>query len=89
MESPDLNKKLDAIFGLTDPPKAQDVSLESILPRLPVEGRAWLNGLNRFCRWAVEYDLRAEPDGFVKHWEYVRDVLQNLERNLGPSDNWK
>jgi hypothetical protein len=89
MEERDLNKTVDAIFGSTDPKKTQRVSLESILPRLPPEGQAWLNGLNPFCRWAVEYDLRADPDGFVKHWEYVRDVLQKLEHSFGPSDNWK
>jgi hypothetical protein len=89
MEGPDLNKTLDAIFGSTDPPKMQPVSLESILPRLPLEGQAWLNGLNPFCRWAVEYDLRAEPDAFVKDWEYLRDALQKLEHDFGPSDNWK
>jgi hypothetical protein len=89
MEGPDLNKTLDAIFGSTDPPKTQRVSLESILPRLPLEGQAWLNCLNPFCRWAVEYDLRAEPDAFVKNWEYLRDALQKLEHDFGPSDNWK
>jgi hypothetical protein len=64
-------------------------ALESILARLPPEGQAWLNGLNPFCRWAVEYDLRTEPDSFVEHWEYLRDTLQKLERDFGPSDNWK
>jgi len=33
--------------------------------------------------------LRAEPDSFVKHWEYLRDALQKLEHDFGPSDNWK
>jgi len=89
MEDPDLNKRLDAIFGSIDPPKAQRVSLESILSRLPSEGQAWLNSLNPFCRWAIAYDLRAEPDAFVKYWEYLRDILQKLEHDFGPSDNWK
>ena len=40
-------------------------------------------------RWAVEYDLRTAPDSFVKHWEYLRDALQKLEHDFGPSDNWK
>jgi hypothetical protein len=62
----------------------------SILPRLPPEGQAWLNGLNPFCRRAVEHDLRfAGPDLFVQYWESLRDTLQKLERDLGPSDNWK
>jgi hypothetical protein len=64
-------------------------SLESILPRLPPEGQAWLNGLNPFCRWAVEHDMRNAPDSFVQHWEYLRDTLQKLEGDFGPSDNWK
>jgi len=64
-------------------------SLESILLRLPPEGRAWFNGLNAYCRWAVDYDLRTEPDSLVEHWEYLRDTLQKLERAFGPSDNWK
>ena len=64
--------------------------LESILPRLPSEGQAWLNGLNPFCRRAVEHDLRfAGPDLFVQYWESLRDTLQRLEREFGPSDNWK
>jgi hypothetical protein len=66
------------------------ISLDSILPRLPPEGQAWLNGLNRYCRWALEHDLRtAGPDLFVEYWESLRDTLQKLERDLGPSDNWK
>ena len=66
------------------------ISLESILPRLPLEGQVWLNGLNRYCRWALECDLRtAGPDLFVEYWESLRDTLQKLERDLGPSDNWK
>jgi hypothetical protein len=64
------------------------ISLESILARLSPEGQAWLNGLNRFCRRAVEYDLRTGPNRFVTHWESLRDTLQRLERDLGPSDNW-
>ena len=32
--------------------------LESIAARLLPERQAWLNGLNRFCRRTVEYDLR-------------------------------
>jgi hypothetical protein len=63
---------------------------QSILSRLPPEGQAWLDGLNPFCRWAVEYDLRfADPDLFVQSWESLRDTLQKLERDFGPSDNWK
>jgi hypothetical protein len=34
--------------------KATDETpLDSIATRLPPEGQAWLNGLNRFCRFAV------------------------------------
>jgi len=100
MEDFDLIKSLEEVLKLTDPPKGADLknktevpdltSLESILPRLPPEGQAWLNGLNRFCRRAVEHDLRtAGPDLFVEHWESLRDILQKLERGFGPSDNWK
>jgi hypothetical protein len=39
---------------------------------------------------AVEHDLRhAGPDLFVQYWESLRDTLQKLERDFGPSDNWK
>jgi hypothetical protein len=66
------------------------ILLVSILSRLPPEGQAWLNDLNPFCRWALEHDLRfAGPDIFVQHWESLRDTLQKLERDFGPSDNWK
>ena len=99
MEERDLIKELDELIKPTEPPKEaalentaetpSPISLEAILERLPPEGQAWLNGLNPFCRWAVEYDLRTEPDSFVEHWEYLRDTLQKLERDFGPSDNWK
>src|SRR6516165_1223237 len=52
---------------------ANPTSPQSILPP---EGQAWFNGLNPFCRWAVEYDLR-NPDLFVKYWESLRDTLQS------------
>jgi hypothetical protein len=64
-------------------------SLDSILPLLPPEGAAWLNGLNRFCRRAVEHDLRvAGTDLFLHQWVHLRDTLERLERDLGPSDTW-
>ena len=98
MQDFDLAKSFDELLKPTDPPKvvplknttAPDlVSLESILPRLPPEGQAWLGGLNHFCRWALSHDLRsAGPDLFVEHWESLRDTLQKLERDFGPSDNW-
>jgi hypothetical protein len=66
------------------------ISLESISSCLPPEGQAWLNGLNPFCRRAVEHDLRnAGPDLFVEYWKSLRDTLEKLERELGPSDHWK
>ena len=87
MEKPDLDKMLDEIFKPTERPNP--LSLESISPRLPPEGQAWLNGLNAFCRQAVEHDLRwVGPDLFVRHWESIRDTLQTLERDFGPSDHW-
>jgi len=99
IEEIDFGKAVDELFAPTDPPKEADLkntaetpkpnAVESILARLPPEGQAWLNGLNPFCRWAVEYDLRTAPDSFVKHWEYLRDALQKLEHDFGPSDNWK
>ena len=90
-------KKMNEIFQPTEPSAAQNateapnpISLESISARLPPEGQAWLNGLNHYCRRAVEHDLRAYgPDLFVKYWGSLRDTLQKLERDLGPSDNWK
>jgi hypothetical protein len=95
----DLNKLVDELFKPTESPKEAalknadetpiPISLESILPRLPPEGQAWLNGLNPFCRQAVEHDLRATgPDLFVKYWTSLHDTLQKLERDFGPSDNW-
>jgi hypothetical protein len=91
----DVNKAVDELFPPqeTDPKnneKPIPISLESILPRLPPDGRAWVNGLNPFCRRAVEHDLRAlGPDLIVKYWVSLRDTLQKLERDFGPSDNWK
>jgi hypothetical protein len=100
MEERDLIKELDELLKPIDPPKEASlknpaeapspISLETILPRLPPEGLAWLNGLNPFCRRAVEHDLRVYgPDLFVKYWMSLRDTLQKLERDFGPSDNWK
>ena len=100
MEERDLIKELDGLVKPTDPPKEAALkyttevpeltSLESLLPRLPPEGQAWLNCLNRFCRRAVEHDLRAYgPDLFVKYWKSLRDTLQKLEHDFGPSDNWR
>lgn len=99
MEEHDLTKALDELRNATYPPGDAALTnttetlspslLDSILPRLPPEGQAWLNGLNPFCRWAVEHDLRSDPDSFVEHWESLRDTLQKLERDFGPSDNWK
>ena len=91
----DLIKLVDELFGPTEPQKAttetqKPVLLDSILPRLPSEGQAWLNSLSPFCRRAVEHDLRAVgPELFVQYWEHLRDTLQKLERDFGPSDNWK
>jgi hypothetical protein len=94
----DLIKALDELLKPTDAGAAvknaaetpSPILLDSILPRLPPEGQAWLNGLNPFCRRAVEHDLRfAGPDLFVQHWQSLRDTLQKLERDFGPSDNWK
>jgi hypothetical protein len=92
LEEVDLTKALDELLKPTDPPKRAAVkdttetpssSLESICPRLPPEGQAWLNGLNPFCRRAVEHDLRrVGPDLFVQYWESLRDTLQGLERDL-------
>jgi len=89
-------KKMNEIFQPTEPSAAQNateapnsISLESISARLPPEGQAWLNGLNRLCRRAVEHDLRnVGPDLFVEYWKSLRDTLEKLERKFGPSDNW-
>jgi hypothetical protein len=100
MEEHDLTKLVDELFKPTDPPEGAALNnttetpspslLDSILPRLPPEGQAWLNGLNSFCRRAVEHDLcHVGPDLFVEYWESLRDTLQKLEGDFGPSDNWK
>jgi hypothetical protein len=100
MEGRDLIKALDELFKPTDSPEGAVLKnttetpspnlMDSILPRLPPEGQAWLNGLNSFCRRAVEHDLRrVGPDLFVKYWQSLCDTLQRLERDFGPSDNWK
>jgi hypothetical protein len=97
MEDFDLSKALDEALKPTDPPKeaafqnttetASPISPQSILSP---EVQAWLDGLNPFCRRTVEHDLRAYgPDLFVKHWQALRDTLQKLERDFGPSDNWE
>jgi hypothetical protein len=66
------------------------ISPESISACLPPEGQAWLNGLNPFCRRAVEHDFRsAGPHLFVAYWKSLRDTLEKLEREFGPSDHWK
>jgi len=96
MEEFDLTKSFDELLNAAEASKGaalkapEPIALESISPRLPPEGQTWLNGLNRFCRRAVEHDLRsAGPDLFVEYWESLRDTLQKLERDFGPSDNWK
>jgi hypothetical protein len=94
----DLIKALDELLQPTDPGAAvknttetpSPILLDSILPRLPPEGQAWFNSLNPFCRRAVEHDLRAAgPELFVRYWKSLRDTLEKLERDFGPSDNWK
>ena len=91
----DLTKLVDELFPKAAALKNTDetpnpISLQSILPRLPPEGQAWLNGLNPFCQRAVEHDLRAAgPDLFVKYWVSLRDTLQKLEGDFGPSDSWE
>jgi hypothetical protein len=94
----ELDKAFDELLKPTEPQKGpplkqtetpSPILLDSILPRLPPEGQAWLNGLNPFCRRAVEHDLRAAgPELFVQYWKSLRDTLQRLERDFGPSDNW-
>jgi hypothetical protein len=85
-----LAKLARELFESTEPQKdttetPKPILLESILPSLPPEGQAWLNGLNPFCRRAVEHDLRhVGPDLFVEYWESLRDTLQELERDFGP-----
>jgi hypothetical protein len=34
-------------------------------------------------------ESRCGPDLVVKYWKSLRDTLQKLERDFGPSDNWK
>ena len=90
-----LAKLARGLFESAEPQKdttetPKPILLESILPSLAPEGQAWLNGLNPFCRRAVEHDSRfAGPDLLVQYWERLRDTLQKLERDFGPSDNWK
>jgi hypothetical protein len=82
-----LLKKLNEANATEAP---NPIPLGSILPRLSPEGQAWLNSLNPFCRRAVEHDLhRVGSDLFVEYWESLRNTLQKLERDFGPSDNWK
>ena len=67
----DLTKLARELFESTEPQKdttetPKPILLQSILPSLPPEGQAWLNGLNPFCRRAVEHDLRVVgPELFV------------------------
>src|SRR5262249_21151762 len=77
----------EALKNSTEVPNP--IALESISASLPPEVQAWLNGLNPFCRRAVDHDLRTtRPDLFVKYWKSIRDTLEKLERDFGPSDNW-
>ena len=56
----DLTKLVDELFKPTDPTEGAALNnttetpspslLDSILPRLPPEGQAWLNGLNSFFK---------------------------------------
>ena len=93
----DLTKALDELLKPTDPREGAALKNTTETPSpslldsiLPPEGQAWLKGLNPFCRRAVEHDLRSVgPDLFVEYWESLRDTLQKLERDFGPSDNWK
>jgi hypothetical protein len=96
MEDFDLTESFDEALNpperavLRNKTKAPTISLDSIIPCLPPEGQDWLDSLNRYCRWSLEHDLRfAGPDLFVQHWESLRDTLEKLERELGPSDYWK
>jgi hypothetical protein len=73
MEERDLIKELDELLKPTDPPEGAAVKnttetpspilLESILPRLPPEGQAWLNGLNPFC--GVSFHTKAATISFI------------------------
>jgi len=64
MEDFDLSKSFDDLLkpkeaALSTTTEVPDItSLGLILPHLPPEGQAWLNGLNAYCRRAVEHDLR-------------------------------
>jgi len=98
MEDFDLSKSSDEPLKPADPLESggknktegpNPISLDSIIPHLPPEGQDWLDSLNSYCRRAVEHDLRhAGPELFVENWEYLRDTLEELEREFGPSDNW-
>jgi hypothetical protein len=53
--------------------------LDSMLPRLPPEGQASLNGLSRFRREPTERKLSLiDADNFIRHWRTVRDEQQRL-----------
>ena len=76
MEDFDLSKSFDDLLkpkeaALSTTTEVPDItSLGLILPHLPPEGQAWLNGLNAYCRRAVEHDLRtAGADLFVESWQ--------------------
>jgi hypothetical protein len=52
------------------------VTLESILPRLPVEAVSWINSLSPGWRASVENRLHiVGPDSFVAYWRTYRDEL--------------
>ena len=71
---------MNEVFQPTEPSAAQNateapnsISLESIAARLPPEGQAWRS--STICV-------------FVEYWKSLRDTLEKLERDFGPSDNW-
>jgi hypothetical protein len=78
MEDFDLSKSFDELLKPTDPPKeATLINTTTEVPE-PTSLESILLRLppeGQACRWAVDYDLRI--------------TLQKLERDFGPSDNWK
>jgi hypothetical protein len=68
----ELDKALDELLKPTEPQKGpplketetpSPILLDSILPRLPPEGQAWLNGLNPFC--GVSFHTKAATISFI------------------------
>jgi hypothetical protein len=59
------------------------LSLTTILPRLPPEGRAWINSLNATWRHGAEQVLNnIGEENFIRSWRVHRDDQRKLAHDF-------